>query len=95
MAEAHSSYIECLLSLGLVGLAAYIFALIVGIKRSFSYLKKSHNVAFAFSGAFLIFCATDGLAESAVLLSPTLSFLTMAVLIELGFRRIDLLSGGS
>jgi len=95
VAEAHSSYIECLLSLGLVGLAAYIFALIVGIKRSFSYLKKSHNVAFAFSGAFLIFCATDGLAESAVLLSPTLSFLTMAVLIELGFRRIDLLSGGS
>jgi exopolysaccharide production protein ExoQ len=95
VAEAHSSYIECLLSLGLVGLAAYIFALIVGIKRSFTYLRTSHNAAFAFSGAFLIFCATHGLLESAVQVSPTLSFLTMAVLLELGFRREDLLSGGS
>lgn len=94
VAEAHSSYLECLLSLGLVGLAAYTFALIVGIQRCFTYLRRSHNAAFAFSGAFLIFCASDGLLESAVMLSPLLSFLTIAVLIELGFRRIVLLSGG-
>jgi O-antigen ligase len=90
VAEAHSAYIECLLSLGLVGFAAYILALALGITRSFTYLRQSQNAAFAFSGAFLTFCAADGLLESAVLLSLPLSFLTMATLIELGFHRQNL-----
>jgi O-antigen ligase len=87
VAEAHSAYLECLLDLGLVGLAAFVFALVGGIRRSFLFHRASQDAAFAFFGALLTFCVADGFLESAVLLSPLLTFLTMAVLIELEFRR--------
>jgi exopolysaccharide production protein ExoQ len=85
--EAHSAYLECLLDLGFVGLAAYVFALLGGIARSFALYRASQAPAYAFSGAFLIFCVANGLLESAILLSIILTFLIILVLIELGFRR--------
>jgi O-antigen ligase len=87
VAQAHSAYLECLVDLGLVGLAAYVFALLGGIARSFAFHRASQAPAFAFSGAFLTFCLVDGLLDSAVLVSMQLIFLTAAVLIELAFRR--------
>ncbi len=88
--EGHSAYLECLLNLGLVGLAAYVLALLGGIARSFALHRASQAHTFAFTGAFLTFCLAHGLLESAVLLSMQLSFLAMAVLIELGFRSQEL-----
>jgi O-antigen ligase len=86
-AEAHSAYLECLLDLGLVGLAAYVFALLGGIARSFALYRASQTHAFAFCGAFLVFCVVNGLLESATVLSIILIFLIIAVLVHLGFRR--------
>lgn len=87
VAESHDAYLESLLHIGLVGLAAYIFALLGGIARSFALHSASHAPAYAFSGAFLVFCVVNGLLESAIVVSITLTFLIMAVLVELGFRR--------
>lgn len=85
VAEGHSAYVDCLLNLGLVGLVAYVFALVAGIWRSFVLHRISQNSAFAFVGAFLIFCVADGLLESAVVASVSLTFFVAAVLIHLGF----------
>lgn len=88
--EAHSAYLDCALSLGLVGLVAYVFALLVGVGRSFVLHRASQNSTFAFAGAFLIFCLADGLLESAPVGSASLIFLVAAVLIHLGFRPLAL-----
>jgi exopolysaccharide production protein ExoQ len=89
VAESHSAYLECLLDLGLVGLGAYVAVLLAGIGRAFALHRASGAPAAAFSGAFLVFCAAHGLLESAFVLSLLPVFLTLAVLIELGFRRPD------
>jgi exopolysaccharide production protein ExoQ len=85
--EGHSAYLDCLLNLGVVGLLAFVCALLGGVARSFAIHRASQAPAFAFSGAFLIFCVTHGLLESAILLSTLPIFLIASVLIELGFRR--------
>jgi exopolysaccharide production protein ExoQ len=84
-AEGHSTYLDCLLSLGLVGLVTFVFALMGGIWRSLHVYRTSQNVVFAFSGALLTFCAINGLLESAVLGSLYLMFITFTTLVQLGF----------
>ena len=86
VSSSHSVYLECLLNVGLVGLAAYIFSLIGGITRSLALYRASQAPAFAFSGAFLIFCAANGVLESAILWSESVTFLMMVVLIKLGLQ---------
>jgi exopolysaccharide production protein ExoQ len=85
-AEGHSSYLDCLLSLGLVGLVTFLFAIFGGIGRSLLVHRATRNTVFAFSAALLTFCAVNGLLESAVLGSPSLTFITFTILIQLGFR---------
>ena len=82
---AHSAYLACLLELGLVGLAAYVFALVGGIRRSFLFHRASQDTAFAFSGAFLMFCVTDGLLDGAIIEPTLVMFLSMVVLALLAF----------
>jgi exopolysaccharide production protein ExoQ len=86
VAESHDAYIQCLLDLGFVGLATYLFAMLGGLLRSFSSYKASRDPEFAFSGAFLVFCLANGVLESAIVVSMFLTFVIMAVLIKLGFR---------
>jgi O-antigen ligase len=85
VAGGHSSYIDCLLDLGLVGLAAYFLVLLSGVGRSFALYRASHAHAFAFSAAFLIFCLADGLLESVMLEGTLLTFLSILALVRLGF----------
>lgn len=86
VAESHDAYIQCLLDLGIVGLAVYVIAILGGLVRSFASYRTSHAPEFAFSGAFLVFCLANGVLESAIVVSMFLTFLIMAVLIKLGFR---------
>jgi O-antigen ligase len=90
----HSSYVDCLVDLGLVGLAAYIFILLGGVAQSFANHRASRDPAFAFSGAFLIFCLADGLLESAMLEGTFLMFFSMTALIRLAFVYGPELTGG-
>jgi O-antigen ligase len=83
--EGHSAYVDYLLTLGTVGLVAYTFLLVAGIKRAFRFHRLSQNPAFAFCGVLLVFCALDGLLESATLNGSLLMFLWMVVLARLAF----------
>ena len=83
--DAHSTYLECLLSLGAVGLTAYVLLLSGGIKRAFHFHSLSGNPAYAFCGAILAFALLDGFTESAVIEGALLTFLCMVVLVRLAF----------
>lgn len=83
--DSQSTYIDCLLTLGEVGLVGYVLFLFAGIRRAFQLRRLSQNSAFAFCGALLMFCALDGLLESRVMTPSFLMFLFMVVLAQLAF----------
>jgi O-antigen ligase len=83
--DSHSTYLDYLLNLGAVGLIAYVFLLLAGIRRAFRLQRLSGNPGFAFCGAVLVFCALDGLLESAAAGPSLLMFLCMVVLARLAF----------
>ncbi|MGA7795567.1 MAG: O-antigen ligase family protein [Candidatus Acidiferrales bacterium] len=78
--DSHSTYLDYLLTLGAVGLIAYVLILFAGIKRAFQFHKLSRNSAFAFCGALLVFCALDGLLESGTGEASLLLFVSVIVL---------------
>jgi exopolysaccharide production protein ExoQ len=86
VAESHDAYIQCLLDLGAIGLAAYLLAMLGALVRSFALYKTTRAPEFAFSTGFLVFCLANGVLESAIVVSIFLTFIIMAVLIKLGFR---------
>jgi exopolysaccharide production protein ExoQ len=81
--DSHSAYFDSLLDLGSVGLFGYVLSLVSGIKRAFRFKRLSRNSVFAFCGAFLVFCALDGLLESSLINPSLLMFLSIVVLIQL------------
>jgi O-antigen ligase len=84
--NSHSTYLDYLLTLGAVGLIAYALSLFCGIRVALRVHRLTHHPAFAFIGALLIFCAGNGLLESALIDSPSLTFVSALALIYLGFR---------
>jgi exopolysaccharide production protein ExoQ len=83
--SAHSAFRECMLSLGLVGLIAYILAFCGGIKRSFALHRSTQAAGFAFCAAFLIFCVINGLLDSFIIDLTMVAFLIMTTLTRLAF----------
>ena len=83
--NSHSAYFDYFLTLGAVGLAAYVLSLLLAIRLAFRLQKLSQNSGFAFCGALLVFCSLDGLLESNVAEGSLLMFLSLVVLIKLGF----------
>jgi exopolysaccharide production protein ExoQ len=84
--NSHSTYLDFLLTLGAVGLFAYSLSLFAGIGLALQLHRLTHYAAFAFLGALLIFCAGNGLLESALIDSPSLTFVSALALIHLAFR---------
>jgi exopolysaccharide production protein ExoQ len=87
MGSAHSAFLECMLSLGLVGLIAYVFVLLGGMARSFVLYRSTRACGFAFTLAFLILCAGDGFLESIIIDLAVPAFLSMILLTKLAFAR--------
>jgi exopolysaccharide production protein ExoQ len=83
--SAHSAFRECMLSLGLVGLIAYIVAFCGGIKRSLDLHRSTQAASFAFCAAFLMFCVTNGLLDSFIIDLTLVAFLIMITLTRLAF----------
>jgi O-antigen ligase len=81
--NAHSTYIDYLLTLGTVGLAAYALLLIAGTTFAFRLFRQSRSPTFAFCTALFVFCALDGLLESAIADGGTVKFLFMIVTVRL------------
>jgi exopolysaccharide production protein ExoQ len=85
MGSAHSAFLECMLSLGLVGLIAYVLVLLGAMGRSFVLYRSTRACGFAFTVAFLIFCAGDGFLESIIIDLALPAFLSMILLTKLAF----------
>jgi exopolysaccharide production protein ExoQ len=84
--NSHSAYLDNLLMLGVVGLLLYVLLFFAGIMRAFRSCMLSNGSAFAFFGAFLVFCALDGFLESAPIEPSLLMLLSMAVLTRLAIE---------
>ena len=91
--NGHSAYLDNLLTLGAVGLVGYVLLLFAGIVRAFHFHRLSRDSGFAFFGAFLVFCALDGLLESATIDASLPMFLSTVVLAQLAFVRPALPGG--
>jgi exopolysaccharide production protein ExoQ len=83
--NSHSTYIEYLLTLGPVGLVAYVLLLFAGIGRAFRSHRLSQNSAFAFCGALLVLCALNGFLEVVIIEGSPLMFPCMLILACLAF----------
>jgi O-antigen ligase len=80
--DGHSAYLDFLLTLGVTGLAAYVLILAGSVRRAFLLHANSRNSAFAFYGAILLFCAVDGLFESAFIEPGFPMFICMIIVFQ-------------
>ena len=87
--SGHSAYIDYLLTLGTVGLLAYVLGLVLGIVRAFRCYRLSQRCDYAFCGAVLVFGAIDGVFESGIADPSLLMFLWMVILIRLAFAPLQ------
>jgi exopolysaccharide production protein ExoQ len=86
ISSGHSAYLDYLLTLGGIGLVTYSLLLLGGIWRAFRFYLLSRNAAYAFCGAFLVFCALDGILDSNITMAGALlMFLWLVVLGRLAF----------
>jgi exopolysaccharide production protein ExoQ len=83
--NSHSAYLDYLLTLGTLGMAAYALLLLTGIGRAFRLHSLSRNPDFAFCGALLLFCTMNGLLESATSEPSLAMFVGAVVLVQLAF----------
>jgi O-antigen ligase len=81
--DSHSAYLDSALALGPLGLLLYVLLLIAGITNAFRRHRHSPNPVSPFCGALLVFCALDGLLESAVVEPSLPMFLCMVALAHL------------
>lgn len=86
ISHAHNAFFDTLLESGPVGLAAYVLILILGIRRAFQYYRLSGNVGYWFFACVLLFCALDGVLESAPIQRGLLTFYAMVILVFLAFH---------
>jgi exopolysaccharide production protein ExoQ len=83
--NGHSAYVDCLLTLGEVGLVAYALVLLAGIWSAFGLYRRSQNSVFAFCGGLLVFCLLDGFLESEITEGGLLMYLCLVALVKLAF----------
>jgi len=83
----HSAYLDLLLGVGIVGMVTYVLMLLVAIRRSHSYFKEFNNSEYLYFVVLISFSAINGLLESSMVGTGTLSFLGWIALVRLGFQR--------
>lgn len=82
----HSTYLELLLNVGLIGMIAFVLIYILGIKESVKYLHASKDTGYAFLCAVLVLCLLDGILEAIIVFPNMITFLSMVSLTHLGFK---------
>jgi O-antigen ligase len=83
--HSHSAYIDRLLDLGLIGLVVFLCIFLLGLFNSFAYDRTCLQTKHTFHFILLLFCLFHGFLESTIILPNLLSFISMLVLIHVGF----------
>jgi exopolysaccharide production protein ExoQ len=81
--DSHSAYVDCLLSLGYVGLTLYCLSFIGGLWRVFGFYQRTRDADFAFLAGLLVFCIVNGSLESALGEGGVLTVISLLVLFRL------------
>jgi exopolysaccharide production protein ExoQ len=84
--EAHSTFLDFLLGVGIPGLIAYVAMMIIGIVKSIRLCRSTLKPHCAFIPAILIFTLIDNLTESALLSPVFFSFLVFFILAYLAIH---------
>jgi len=83
---AHSAYVDVVLSLGLVGLFLFVLVYFIGIRLTIDYYRSTGGKVYAFYGAVLIYALLHSLTESSFLFPALSTFVSLAILVRLGFQ---------
>ena len=88
LSEAHSAYIEALLSSGLVGLALYVATLGLGVAAATRRFRQTRSETALMAGAVLVFCIVHGITES-IAVTPVMTggIVPMMLTAKLAFAR--------
>jgi exopolysaccharide production protein ExoQ len=77
---AHNGYLDLWLSLGLVGVAVYVFVFMKSMRMALSYLRRNRKPIGAWPVAYLSFFALHNSAESTLLTRTTFEFLVFVAI---------------
>jgi O-antigen ligase len=83
--ELHSTYLELMLGLGVIGLTAFVTIVVLGIQSSIEHYKRLSHPGYAFFAAFFVFCLLHGVLETALVSHGILSFALLVLVVHLGF----------
>lgn len=67
LSDVHSSYLDQLLSTGLIGLVSYLGILLLGIVKSVGLFLKTRETVYGFLLMIFLFFSTTGFLESAII----------------------------
>jgi O-antigen ligase len=84
--SGHSTYIDLVLSLGLVGLVLYVVMIAGGIRRSAILSSFTHRSCYGFLYALLVYCVFLGFLETVFPNPGLLTFLVLSGLTHLTFQ---------
>lgn len=87
ISHAHNAYFDIALESGLLGTAAYLLILLLGVYQAVTRYRRTRNPAYAFFGAVLIFCTVNGLLESVAIQRTMLTFFIVLLLARLSFYK--------
>jgi O-antigen ligase len=85
--SAHSAYVDLLLGLGPVGLIAYVLAHLFAIGRCVALYRATKENTYLFFGGILVYVLLHGIMESGFLFMALSTFISMSILVKVGFAR--------
>ena len=85
--SAHSIYLDTLLSLGFVGLALLVVALMISARRGIvAFRRSADNTPAALTGLLLLMCV-EGLLSSLVITATFTTFVLFSLMLYLSFTQ--------
>ena len=83
--ELHSTYLELILGLGIIGLIAFVMIMALGITASIEHYKRLSSPGYASFAALFVFFLLHGVLETALVSHGILTFALLVLLVHLGF----------
>jgi exopolysaccharide production protein ExoQ len=87
--DSHSTYVDCLLALGVVGLVLYLLSLFAALWRAVAFYRRTLDSHYAFLAALLVFCIVDGFLESGLGQATLLTLFALIAVIRLAYVPVD------
>jgi exopolysaccharide production protein ExoQ len=87
--DSHSTYVDCLLALGVVGLVLYLLSLFTALWRAVAFYRLTLDSHYAFLAALLVFCIVDGFLESGLGQATLLTLFALVAVIRLAYVPVE------